>query len=173
MSSDKYKIISRTSGWLGAAVVAYCDGSVTGGNPGGHGFAGWVVRSGSLRECTSRPPMAALVHEGSAYLGSGDLVTVNTAEYAAVHLAIEWVRRNVEPATQVIVRTDSKLVACQLSGDWSTRKAHLAVLRDDILRLASAHAYTFEWVPRRENQEADAMSRRLHYLADPFRRRIR
>lgn len=83
--------------------------------------------------------------------------TNNVAEYQAlVHLLVLAIEHGV---TELVVYTDSQLIARQVTGQYTCREPHLAgwcsIVRHLCLKLAS---FEINWVPRKENQRADELA---------------
>lgn len=158
-------------------IVAYTDGSIDGGNPGGWAVGGWIVtpfhtyvKNVPRGGCPLHPTDADVVREcgediiagGCHDLGSSSEMTNNMAEYCAVWAALDWVSKN-RANEWVLVRSDSKLIVSQLTGSWKCAKPSLVSWRDRIWTLEkSIEKVTYEWVPRARNREADAISRYLY-----------
>ena len=93
-----------------------------------------------------------------AEVGQGiGVATNNVAEYRA---AIEALRQaSVLGATDVLLRSDSKLLVEQLSGRFRVRNQTLAGLHTEVR--SAAHAFSsvaFEHVPRELNHHADRLA---------------
>ncbi|MEK7627816.1 MAG: ribonuclease HI family protein [Patescibacteria group bacterium] len=125
------------------SIILYTDGGSR-NNPGISGI-GAVVYDGAKK-----------VGEISHYLG---VRTNNWAEYEAVILGLEEVRRQGFSGKDVEVRLDSKLVAEQLSRNWK--------IKEESLRLQAERAWLlfplfksvrFTYIPREKNKEADALA---------------
>ncbi|MDF2094193.1 bifunctional RNase H/acid phosphatase [Knoellia sp. 3-2P3] len=135
---------------MGRALVVEADG----GSRGNPGVAGWgaVVLDGTSRD---------LLHEGCAPLGQA---SNNVAEYTGL---IEGLRaaQGIDPAADIRVRMDSKLVVEQMSGRWKIKHEDMRrlalVARDVVAEISRAGgSVTFEWIPREKNKLADALSNR-------------
>ena len=72
--------------------------------------------------------------------------------------ALRWATEHAQ-TERVEVRTDSALVANQVNGVWSCNADHLSPLRDEAARLAEQTGAVLRWIPRGQNQRADALSR--------------
>lgn len=81
--------------------------------------------------------------------------TNNVAEYRGL-LAGLALAKAVDPAAEVEVRMDSKLVIEQMAGRWKIKHPDLKPLA---LRAASLRppVVTWAWVPRERNKRADAL----------------
>lgn len=136
-------------------LIAYCDGSIQGGNPGGRGVGGWC-----LFEDEQDAGCLTLLQSGCHDLGESPDMTNNKAEYAAVYGALWYVYLKY-PDTPVTVKTDSKLVVMQLRGDWRCANKDLMQFRTSVLDVAARirSPVAYEWVPRNENKWADEISK--------------
>ncbi len=85
------------------------------------------------------------------------IATNNVAEYTA---AIAGLARARElGATEVLLRSDSKLLIEQLEGRYRVRNARLKPLHAEVRRLAGGFArIRYEHVPRELNREADRLA---------------
>jgi probable phosphoglycerate mutase len=135
---------------VGRSLIVEADG----GSRGNPGVAGWgaVVLDGATRE---------LLHEGCAPLGKA---SNNVAEYTGL---IEGLRaaQGIDPAADIQVRMDSKLVVEQMSGRWKIKHEDMRrlalVARDVVADISRAGgSVTFAWIPREKNKLADALSNR-------------
>ncbi len=131
-------------------LVCHVDGASR-GNPGPAG-AGVVVYDGSGRERRT----------ASVFLGE---TTNNAAEYAALREALkaagEVCRQDgVSPGEVfLVIRTDSQLVARQVSGEYRMRSEDLRPLLEAFRQAARAfRRVDVEHVPRRENRRSDELA---------------
>jgi ribonuclease HI len=87
------------------------------------------------------------------------IATNNVAEYTAV---LEGLQRARElGATDVLLRSDSKLLIEQLSGRFRVKNPTLQRLHTEVRRTARAFfAIRYQHVPREMNKEADRMANR-------------
>jgi ribonuclease HI len=139
-------------------IVVYFDGACEPVNPGGTGAYGYVVTRGG-----------ETLAEGSDRIGSGPGMTNNVAEYRALIAGLSEVRdRQIDgrlpERVQLVCRGDSRLVCEQVAGHWRCNAPHLAELRDLVRGLARQIAgptpgWRMEWIPRAQNERADALSR--------------
>ena len=91
--------------------------------------------------------------ECSEYLGSK---TNNEAEYAAlIYLLHEVKARGLR---EIEIRGDSKLVVCQVRREWKINLPHLRELASEAWRLMEGVNVKLTWIPRSENNAADALS---------------
>ena len=119
------------------------------GNPGVAGYGALV------RDADSK----AVLVELAAPLGQA---SNNVAEYsgliAGLRAALE-----IDPAAEVAVRMDSKLVIEQMSGRWKIKHEDMRRLALEAREVCSEFAAAggsvrFQWVPREQNKAADALS---------------
>jgi len=135
-------------------LIVYCDGLCEPVNPGGTACYGWVVYRSSGERIT----------EGTGICPeSGKEATNNVAEYSAVIAALEWLASNGLTKERVRVRGDSRLVINQLSGMWNVNAPNMRVLYLRVKELARNFEHVgYQWIPREENTEADALSREAY-----------
>jgi probable phosphoglycerate mutase len=123
--------------------VIHTDGAAR-GNPGPAG-AGAVLRDASD---------GSLVAELAIFLG---IRTNNYAEWTAVERALE--EALARGASHVDLRTDSELVARQISGRYRVKHPDLKPIHARVMALLGRFAgYTVGHVPRELNREADRLS---------------
>jgi len=85
------------------------------------------------------------------------IATNNVAEYTA---ALEGLKRAKElGATDVLLRSDSKLLIEQLSGRFRVKNPTLQRLHTQVRATAKAFArVSYEHIPREQNKEADRLA---------------
>jgi ribonuclease HI len=142
---------------LANVVRVWFDGACEPKNPGGIATCGWLIRN-SVEE---------LISSGHREVARGEGATNNVAEWTALGLALRWLLDNPEVVSGNVlhIQGDSQLVIEQLNGTWNCNKPHLQKLRDrcrEILDQLGCVAWRANWIPRLENQEADALSRRAY-----------
>ena len=125
-----------------SSVVIYCDGAAK-GNPGDAGIG--VVISDEKGD---------VLREVSDYIG---VTTNNVAEYSALvrglHEAADL------GAVQIEIRTDSELLARQLSGVYRVRSANLKPLHEEaVALLRSFDRVSISHVVRDLNKRADELA---------------
>lgn len=134
-------------------VYVYCDASIVPCNPGGHGVAGFVIKDNDN----------IVISKGVHDFGQYHELTNNAMEYAAVAAALQYLIKLDMTDQELIVRTDSQLVVRQLNGDYGC-SVKMAKIRSLVLRYVPYFPkVTFEWIPREQNREADAISRSLYF----------
>lgn len=129
-------------------VIAYTDGGAR-GNPGPAG-AGAIAYDEAKN----------VIFAGCQFLGNA---TNNFAEYAAVVLALQELKRQFGKTTKIMqieVRMDSELVKKQLSGEYQIKEPSLVPQFIEIhnLRVSSFPHLKFVHVRREENKEADRLA---------------
>ena len=90
------------------------------------------------------------------------LASNNVAEYAGLLAGLEGALR-LDPAPDVEVRMDSKLVVEQMSGRWKIKHEDMKRLAGEcqnVVRriLAGGGRVRYTWIPREQNKAADALS---------------
>jgi ribonuclease HI len=124
-------------------LVIYTDGGAR-GNPG-PAAAGVVIKENGNT-----------LLEFGQYLGPKE--TNNYAEYQAVILALEALKREGCAGRALDFKMDSKLVVEQVQGNWKIKEPSLKPLVakiHDLLKDFPQHS--FAHIPRAENAEADAL----------------
>jgi len=129
---------------MGRRLVVEADGAAR-GNPGPASY-GAVVRDADTGE---------VLAERAATLG---VATNNVAEYSGLIAALE-AAYSLDPAAQVEVRMDSKLVIEQMAGRWSVKHENLKPLARQARGLIPAPGQvSWTWIPRAENAHADRLA---------------
>jgi ribonuclease HI len=124
-------------------LIIYTDGGAR-GNPG-PAAAGVVAFDGATK-----------AFEFGKYLGP--IQTNNWAEYEAVALALEEAKKRGLVGRELEVRMDSKLVVEQVMGNWKIKEPTLKPQHAKVKTLLKDFPhYTFVYIPRAENAEADAL----------------
>jgi ribonuclease HI len=123
-------------------VIVACDGAAR-GNPGPAGIGVVIVKLDG--------EVLATIAEG---LGE---TTNNVAEYTA---AIEGLKRAKElGATDVLLRSDSRLLIEQLAGAWKVKNERLKRLHAQARELVRGFPKVkLEHVPRERNKQADTLA---------------
>jgi len=134
---------------LSAPVVVHFDGSCqppAGGGVAGYGF---VIEGPGLR----------IEDRGLATPPFSPRSTNNVAEYVGAICALEALRATGFSG-DVVVEGDSQLVIRQMNGEYEVRAEHLRAYHERLRQLVTAFRNVeFRWVPREENQRADALSK--------------
>jgi probable phosphoglycerate mutase len=114
------------------------------GNPGLSGAGAVVIDAAS----------GNILREISEAVG---IATNNVAEYSAVIFALE-AAFEIDPAAEIVVRMDSKLVVEQMSGRWKIKHPDMLALGAKVQQLISGKNVEFVWIPREQNVLADALA---------------
>lgn len=125
-----------------ADYVIFADGGSR-GNPGPASY-GTVVFEVVRKE---------IIIEKAGYLG---IATNNWAEYNALLAGLKLVSE-LNPAAQVEVMMDSKLVVEQMSGRWKIKHPDMRKLAMEASRILTPSNVQYKWIPREENSLADAL----------------
>lgn len=131
-------------------LIVRFDGSCGPKNPGGRMGWGFVVEQDG-----------EVLHKGQGGCDPAPGNSNNVAEYRALLAAFEWLTTRGWTGREIEFRGDSKLVIQQMSGLWGIGRGlygHVAHRAK-----ATSHLFpgaTYVWVPREENEAADALSRR-------------
>lgn len=154
-------------------LTLHFDGACEPVNPGGIATYGWVLAVAGVSAAT-----------GHGVAAEGPGATNNLAEYYAlghglrgVQEAVElWAKVGADPQRLFLtVSGDSQLVVKQVKGAYACRAANLIPLRDRCLSLVAdlktrLGGIEVVWVPREQNEAADALSRHAwqQYTGKPF-----
>ena len=83
--------------------------------------------------------------------------TNNQAEYTALIMALQEAKRL--RASHVEIRTDSQLMAQQITGNYRVRNAHIRPLFEQAMQLLTTFQHcSIDHIPRDLNSEADALA---------------
>ena len=83
--------------------------------------------------------------------------TNNQAEYTALIMALQEAKRL--RASHVEIRTDSQLMAQQITGNYRVRNAHIRPLFEQAMQLLTTFQHcSIHHIPRDLNSEADALA---------------
>ena len=123
-------------------------------NPGGWATYGWIVRDADN---------AAVVKTGHGVAwGPGhEYATNDMAEYAALGFALKFLA-DAGWNGELSIYGDSQLVVKQVANEWACNKEHLLKARERIwalMKKISDDPVSIDWIPREENEAADALSR--------------
>jgi ribonuclease HI len=123
-------------------VIVACDGAAR-GNPGPAGIG--------VRIADTNGTVLAEIAEGIG------VATNNVAEYTAAIRGLE--RAAALGATEVLLRSDSRLLVEQLSGRYRVKNPTLQRLHTRVRSLAAGfRTVRYEHVPREENKDADRLA---------------
>jgi probable phosphoglycerate mutase len=114
------------------------------GNPGMSGAGAVVIDAAT----------GNILREISEAVG---IATNNVAEYSALIFALE-AAFEIDPAAEIVVRMDSKLVVEQMSGRWKIKHPDMLSLGARVQQLIKGKSVEFVWIPREQNVLADALA---------------
>lgn len=130
-------------------VVVHFDGACEGGRGGSIATYGFTIEGAGLR----------LDDGGLAVPPFHERATNNVAEYAGAICALERLASSGY-AGEVVLVGDSQLVIRQMSGEYEVRAEHLGPYHERLRQLLGRfRRVEFRWVPREENERADALSK--------------
>ena len=126
-------------------LTAFTDGGCRVSNPGLGACAFVLKRNGEVIETKG------------TFLG--EQISNNVAEYQGLISLLEYMRTN--KLRNVLISTDSALMANQVNGVYSSAMPHLLKLRNYARFLLAESVSQIKWVPREQNTEADAEVNRV------------
>jgi ribonuclease HI len=143
--------------------LAWFDGACEPVNPGGTASFGVVVKDDD----------GTVLLKEHGLVGKGSKMSNNVAEYAGVLHILEYL--SSRPPGRVTIHGDSNLVINQLSGNWRVRKGlYLSIAIETKALLAYLRGLgwqiTFCWIPREQNEECDALSKKIGNTPDSIER---
>jgi len=134
---------------MGKKIEIYVDGGSR-GNPGPSGIGVVILDAGGKK-----------LKELSKYIGEA---TNNIAEYNALLYGLE--EALILRADDIIINTDSELVAKQLTGDYRVKDPNLRPLFDRAINmLKSFNNFEVRHIKREMNKEADKLVNKAINLA--------
>ncbi len=144
-------------------ILAWFDGACEPVNPGGTASFGVIVKG---------EDGTVLLREHGV-VGKGDAMSNNVAEYSGVLHILKYLRSG--PPGRVTIHGDSNLVINQLNGKWRIKKGlYLAIATETKELLAHLRGLgwqiSFCWIPREQNEECDALSKKVGYTPDSVER---
>lgn len=132
-------------------IEVFCDGLCE-PNPGGVATCSWVVYNDGKK-----------IYEDCRVVCAGDGATNNVAEYGAVITAMGWLLANGYGKKKVVVNSDSQLCVRQINGLYRVKAPLVVSLHGEAKEMfRKFRDISFKWIPREENGEADALSRKAY-----------
>lgn len=130
-------------------IEVWFDGACWPRNPGGHASYGYSIQFDGIEQ-----------KAGTGYVGFGDEMSNNVAEYCGVLAALEYLLERGHVGARVIVYGDSDLAIRQLSGRWKAKKGmYIPYYLRAMAAVVKFRDITFKWIPREQNEWADELSR--------------
>ncbi len=138
-------------------IEVYFDGLCQPINPGGISCYAFVVKSGGRTIYTDYGIAGEPFSEDS---------TNNVAEYTALVKGLQWLLENNLGSSKIEVKSDSKLIVNQLTGDYKVKARRIVSLYKQVLLLKSKFQdIQIKWVPREKNREADTLTTKAYNKA--------
>ena len=125
-------------------------------NPGGIATYGWLIQKDSQ-----------VIARGYGEVGRGSDISNNVAEYEALIKSLEAVRDLGLNGNELTILGDSQLIVNQVNGHWAITKDHLYQLKNRVSKLLDSlnSQKTISWIPRKQNQDADDLSKMAYQEA--------
>jgi ribonuclease HI len=139
--------------------LAWFDGACTPVNPGGTASFGVMIKDND----------GAVLLKEHGLVGKGSAMSNNVAAYAGVLHILKCLARR--PPGQVTIYGDSNLVINQLNGRWCIKKGlylQIAMEAKELLAYLRGLGWqiNFCWIPREQNEECDALSKKVGNAPD-------
>lgn len=130
-------------------------------NPGGTATFGYVVKKGG-----------EIAQTGCGIVGNGPRMTNNVAEYKGLIECMTFFINHGLNRESISFFGDSALVIKQMNGDYrlpspkAMKKPYAAYAYEAAALRDKFTASTFQWIPREENVEADALTNTARAVPD-------
>lgn len=148
---------------IGPVVTVHFDGACQPPRGGGVATYGFTVMGEDLDHQES----------GLAVRPWSESASNNVAEYVAAINALLWLKLRSFRGT-VLLLGDSQLVVRQMQGEYEVRSERLRPYHEHLAQLVREFAEVrFDWIPREENQRADALSKEALDREGTVARRLR
>ena len=143
--------------------LAWFDGACEPANPGGTATFGVVVKDDD----------GTVLLKEHGLVGKGSKMSNNVVEYAGVLHILKYL--SSRPPGRVTIHGDSNLVINQLSGNWRVSKGlylSIAIETKQLLAYLRGLGWqiNFCWIPREQNEECDALSKKNGNTPDSIER---
>jgi ribonuclease HI len=138
-------------------IEVYFDGLCQPKNPGGIACYAFIVKS-----------LGSTIYSDYGVVGKpfSEDSTNNVAEYTALVKALQWLLEKDLGSAKVEIKSDSQLVANQLTGHYKVKAKRIISLYKQVLLLKSKFQdIQIKWVPREENREADRLTNKAYNKA--------
>jgi ribonuclease HI len=129
-------------------IEVWIDGLCEPVNPSGTACIGYIIKK-----------EGKVLAKTSQVVGRGKGMTNNVAEYTALIQALEKIQQLGLARQEILVRSDSKLVVNQMNGNWEVKAPLILPLNRKAKTMTTTMNIKFNWVPREQNTEADALCR--------------
>ena len=131
-------------------LTVFIDGSCV-PNPGGIASYGLIIYE--FLKC--------LLAEGKV-CGQGLMMSNNVAEYKALLAFFDWYKEHGD-GRNAFIFSDSQLLVKQMNGEWGATAGQYVPFYGQAIRFynqkENLQKFTFQWIPREKNIEADALSK--------------
>ena len=140
---------------------AWFDGACEPINPGGTATFGTIIKDTD----------GTVLSKERGMVGKGEAMSNNVAEYAGVRHVLRYLASRAPG--RATIRGDANLVINQLNGRWGIREGLYVPIATETRQLladlcALGWQIDFCWIPREQNEECDALSkRRCHVTEKP------
>ncbi len=156
-------LTDKVAGLEEERMFAWFDGACEPVNPGGTASFGVIVKGEN----------GTVLLREHGVVSKGKAMSNNVAEYAGVLHVLKYL--SSRPPGRVMIHGDSNLVINQLSGKWRVRKGlYLAIAVKTTALLAHLRGLgwqiSFCWIPREQNEECDALSKKIGNTPDSMER---
>jgi len=133
-------------------IIVYVDGLCEPQNPNGVACWGfWIYKDGKKQ------------FGGKGVIGEGSGMSNNLAEYTALCKALKELINHGWQNEEIIVKSDSQLLINQMNGYWEAHGGLYYSAYIEALKISQEfRKISFVWIPREENEEADALSRQAY-----------
>ena len=129
-------------------IEVWIDGLCEPVNPGGIACTGYLIKKDGK-----------VLAKTSEVIGRGKGMTNNVAEYTALIRAVEKIVQLGLARQEILVRSDSRLIVNQMNGNWEVKAPLILPLYKKAKMTTTTMNIKFNWVPREQNTEADALCR--------------
>lgn len=133
-------------------IIVLIDGLVEPINPGGIATYAFIIYNNNLK-----------IFEKYGVIGIGPSMSNNLAEYYALYEALSFLMENKLNNERILVKSDSQLLINQMKGIWRARGGLYYSIYMKVLKLLIHFPrIEFIWIPRKDNFEADLLSRKAY-----------
>jgi len=130
-------------------IQVWYDGACGPNNPGGHAGSGISIKENNQ-----------IIYQESYYLGYGETMSNNVAEYLGVIRALTYLLSIYKHNDKIVCYGDSKLTIMQMNKRWRCRKGlYKQYYLQACFLLKQFKNISFIWIPRHQNEDADELSK--------------
>lgn len=152
---------NKNSDILRCQIKVQFDGVCEPINPKGNAAYGLLIRQ---KRCI-------LLLEEGVFVGKGEGMSNNYAEYSGFLRALEFLKDRNLNRERILVEGDSKLVIEQMSGNWKIKHGFYKTIALKAQKLLKDFPnIIFQWIPRDKNEQCDKLAKDvLHKMNVKFR----